>query len=682
MRTVRVAAAILVVVGLVGVRPTSAQEEEPAPAIAADPLDWLARHQSPDGGWDADGFGSRCVGEPCASPGPADADVTVTGLSLLAYLADGYTHRTPRYGNVVRAATRRLTGLQRSDGRFTEPGDPAQDLGNACALLALVELEGMTQSPHLRVPVRRALEGTLRGDALDPLLNPATLRADTDGGTRLLLVLAIEGARSAGQALPERAGASLFRRLSSRDSLATSRDSVVESALHFLRALVVRSGRDAGAAASEDWDGAARRFLLRAFREESAPPPLGSPAKYLQTRLAHAVGGRRAWAAEGRRLSTALERDVLPEQRGCAAGSVDPTGECVRGGRIAATAFAALTRSILHAYPAHRREADPEAKEDKPRSACPGIASSEWRDAHEDTLRGWDSRAVPGLCDAAAPCTGRADLGYDVACLALSALAELEHGAAYAGPPSLGVRLRRIVARLHGLQRDDGHIGADDGAGARLGHVLATLALARFGEQAGARISAEAARRAAEHVTSHAAAFFPSEAAPGPPGVPEAIAAVAARALLEIGPSDETEASRLAAADAWIDRVAGRFPAHAAFALGRRDRNRKLALLAVHPSPAPDADPRKADLFEWWFASAAAAETVVLSEPWTEPWKRWRVLLSNTWFARGVHTAEGCASGSFDPGAGASAPLGRVGATLLAALADGPLHTYATCCPR
>src|SRR5262249_47724348 len=54
-------------------------------------LRWLAAHQSPDGGWESDGFAEWCDGKPASAEtvdgrGKPQYGVGVTGLALLAYL--------------------------------------------------------------------------------------------------------------------------------------------------------------------------------------------------------------------------------------------------------------------------------------------------------------------------------------------------------------------------------------------------------------------------------------------------------------------------------------------------------------------------------------------------------------------------------------------------------------------
>jgi hypothetical protein len=67
-------------------------------------LQWLANHQLPSGAWSLVHDGGQCKGQ-CANPGCRDRfDPAATGLSLLAFLGAGYTHREGKYTDNVKRA--------------------------------------------------------------------------------------------------------------------------------------------------------------------------------------------------------------------------------------------------------------------------------------------------------------------------------------------------------------------------------------------------------------------------------------------------------------------------------------------------------------------------------------------------------------------------------------------------
>lgn len=65
-------------------------------------LDWLARHQEPDGSWRAAGFQELCTATECDGEGDRLLDVGVTGLALVAMLGAPEELRRPHEARVAR----------------------------------------------------------------------------------------------------------------------------------------------------------------------------------------------------------------------------------------------------------------------------------------------------------------------------------------------------------------------------------------------------------------------------------------------------------------------------------------------------------------------------------------------------------------------------------------------------
>jgi hypothetical protein len=118
-------------------------------------LDWLARHQRPDGGWSLD-YHSRCKDPSCTGVGAASSDAAATAMGLLPFLAAGQTHQSHgHYQKVVKAALVWLVGHQKPTGDLSAGG--TQMYSHGLATIALGEAYGMTNDRTLRVPVQAAL---------------------------------------------------------------------------------------------------------------------------------------------------------------------------------------------------------------------------------------------------------------------------------------------------------------------------------------------------------------------------------------------------------------------------------------------------------------------------------------------------------------------------------------------
>lgn len=96
-------------------------------------LDWLARHQYPDGMWSARSYAQMCEGRVCLGRGEDEHDLGVTALAVLAMLESGRVR--PKYGDSARRALQWLAGRQDEGGCFG-PRAGKYMYGHAMATLA------------------------------------------------------------------------------------------------------------------------------------------------------------------------------------------------------------------------------------------------------------------------------------------------------------------------------------------------------------------------------------------------------------------------------------------------------------------------------------------------------------------------------------------------------------------
>ncbi|MAB90905.1 MAG: hypothetical protein CMJ90_15845 [Planctomycetes bacterium] len=171
-------------------------------------LDWLARHQSPDGRWDCDAYmgqGAPERGPLCTGKGNAMYDVGVTGLSLLAYLGAGNTHRQGEYQKTVKAGLKWLKAQQDAEGCFGSRGDPHFTYNHAVAALAMAEAYGMTHAPAWRTSAQRGIDFCMKAQNPYKAWRYGVRSGDNDSSVTGWMVMALKSAKLSGLEVNETA---------------------------------------------------------------------------------------------------------------------------------------------------------------------------------------------------------------------------------------------------------------------------------------------------------------------------------------------------------------------------------------------------------------------------------------------------------------------------------------------
>jgi len=302
-------------------------------------LEWLARHQSPDGRWSATHFDDDCGH--CPNPAQIDSDASMTGLALLCFLGAGHTHeREGPYQANVRRALDWLTARQSEDGDLRR-GETMY--AQTVATVAMCEALAMTSDQTLALPTRRAVALVMDRAATG---RPAS---DRDASVLGWLIFTLESARRAGIDVPRAPLDAAERWL---DSVESPRNSgryaytrgVEPTAAMTAEALFVRQilGHDRESPSMR----ASSRFILR------APPRWGdgAPTHYwYYATLAMFQQQGPEWAA----WNHAMVKELLEHQRteGPAAGSWDPADASSRlAGRVYQTAICTLNLEVYYRY--------------------------------------------------------------------------------------------------------------------------------------------------------------------------------------------------------------------------------------------------------------------------------------------------------------------------------------------
>lgn len=122
-------------------------------------LSFLARYQTPTGGWSLQGFpeGAQLV-----------SDTAATALAVIAFQGAGYNHREFQYKDVVRGGIDFLVQSQKENGDLFVPLDDESNrsvwlYSHSLAAIALCEAYGMTHDPALKEPAQKALDFIVAG---------------------------------------------------------------------------------------------------------------------------------------------------------------------------------------------------------------------------------------------------------------------------------------------------------------------------------------------------------------------------------------------------------------------------------------------------------------------------------------------------------------------------------------
>jgi len=350
--------------GLAPLRPADAR---PAADGVPAALDWLARHQSPGGPWDGDGFGTRCEGGRCPGAGGPLHDVGLTGLATAAFLGAGETHGTPRHGETVRLALRWLKGVQDAEGCFGPRTSQHFVYDHALATIAMAEAWGATQSPMFRGSAESGVRFIVA--AQNPYLGwrYGVRPMDNDTSVTAWMVLALGTGRTAGLEVPAdafRGAAAWFDRVTEPErgrAGYTARGNGPARPMEMIdRFPPDRSESPTAAALAGRFqcgqsaaDEPVRKGLDLLARCPPAWDERGSvdfPYWFFGTQAAFRAGGEH-WRTWSGALDGALRPTQRGEADGCARGSWDPADPWgAEGGRVYSTALNALTLEILLRY--------------------------------------------------------------------------------------------------------------------------------------------------------------------------------------------------------------------------------------------------------------------------------------------------------------------------------------------
>lgn len=318
-------------------------------------LDWLERHQAPDGRLSARGFIDRCpAGDSCKGAARTSLDVEMTSLGLLAFLGDGSTPGKGPHQSAVKKAVLWLQKQESAKGAFGKDPRSNQAYTQSLGTLALLETYVLSKdqglAPHVQNGVdflleQRNLNGVWggagtdrRGNSLATAMAASTLHMASQAGMRVAADCREDALRFLENLTNSETGECAYSLHPSEHALAKSKLMTPASLLG--RIFLGQRPREVPGLLE-----AGRRLLEH-------PPRWGADYdvihSYLGTYAAFQLGGR-YWS----RWRKHLERALLTSQIGAghARGSWEPVGWWgERLGRLGSTALGVLSIQVYYRY--------------------------------------------------------------------------------------------------------------------------------------------------------------------------------------------------------------------------------------------------------------------------------------------------------------------------------------------
>jgi biopolymer transport protein ExbD len=334
-------------------------------------LEWLKRHQNPDGSWDSDGFPDRCdgtKGAACTGRGAAAFDVGATSLALLAFLGAGFDTRRPSgHVDTVRNGVRFLEDQQDAEGCYGPRDDPKFVYGHACATIAMCEAYASTKELAWRKSAERAVKFILA--AQNPLRGwrYGVKPGKDDTSVTGWMIMALQSAKDAG--LAGSVGDAIESGIAFLDSVTdekTGRTGYMrkgETPVRFeatiqkwppdeseaLTALALFTRLHAARADVRLTQSGAKLLVAKLPKWDEALGSIDMYYWYWGTLAMFQIGGE-GWERWNKALKSALIEHQV--KNGCAEGSWDPKdpwGE--EGGRVYSTALMTLCLEVYYRYP-------------------------------------------------------------------------------------------------------------------------------------------------------------------------------------------------------------------------------------------------------------------------------------------------------------------------------------------
>ncbi len=346
-------------------------------------LEWIARHQNPDGSWSLD-YHASCAEVPCPDETPTPSDTAATGLGLLPMLGAGHIHtdKESRYRDNVKRGLDYLVSHQGPEGEiYTGGGINYRFYSHAIAAMALCEAYGLSKDPKLKLPAQRAINFIAKN------------QTTSDGGWRYYpgqagdtsvlgwQMFALRSAKLAGLDVPKRTiqGCRMFLDMVSADPARTTYAYTVgREATPIMTAEALLCRQYLGWSVDEPAMRKGAGIVYNHLRESS---DRNIYYWYYATQMLHNLGGKE-WVAWNKHIRDGLV-SMQVKGNGCDRGSWSPMFPQpdrwgVRAGRLYLTSLSILTLEVYYRWlPLYRPidgETDPKDAREQARRVEPSKA--------------------------------------------------------------------------------------------------------------------------------------------------------------------------------------------------------------------------------------------------------------------------------------------------------------------
>lgn len=323
-------------------------------AVAAG-LNWLARHQNPDGSWSLGEFPRLCTEGRCGGAGKENSNSAATAFALLPFLASGQTHQTKGpYQNTIKRGLEWMMSHQGQDGSLTAGAGQVM-YSHGLAAIVMTEAYGLSKDNRVGKSAQAAIrfiEAAQSQKTGSWVYGPAPQGEGGDTSVFGWQLMALKSAQMAGLDVKPATldGARKWLKAASKGSKGgLFCYSVASGPSNTMTAVGLLCTQYLGASRS---DGPIVEGMEYLMAQLPSTTTRNCYYWYYATQVMHNLPG-----ADWDKWNRDMRRTLIDQQvkDGCSAGSWDPDKPTpdafsLQGGRIMVTSIALLTLEVYYRY--------------------------------------------------------------------------------------------------------------------------------------------------------------------------------------------------------------------------------------------------------------------------------------------------------------------------------------------